>query len=155
MSYQLRSMEEMKNLISQELGASDWITIDQAKIDAHAETTGDSDWLHNDPNRAAKESPYNGKTIAQGFLILSHLSQFIEKLLPLPSDIAYALNYGSNRVRFINPVVVGARIRGRMILKKVTEKDTGYLIITENTIEIEGSDKPAVIAEWLAMAIKI
>ncbi len=154
MPYQLRKMEEIKNLINQELGVSNWITIDQAKIDAHAETTGDSDWIHNDPIRAAKESPFKGKTIAQGFLLLSHLSQFSEKLMPLPTDTVYGLNYGLNRVRFINPVIVGARIRGRMVLKEVTDKDTGYLFLTENTIEIEGSDKPAVIAEFLGMAIK-
>jgi acyl dehydratase len=154
MPYNSLKVEEIKKLVGRDLGVSDWITIDQSKIDAHAKTTGDSDWLHNDPVRAAKESPFNGKTIAQGFLILSHLSQFSEKLMPIPHNTAYPLNYGLNRVRFIKPVIEGQRIRCRTVLKDVVEKTNGHLFITENTIEIENSDRPAAIAELLGMAIK-
>lgn len=154
MAHRLCKAEELKQLINEELGVSEWVTIDQAKIDAHAETTGDADWLHNDPILAAKKSPFDGKTIAQGFMILSHLSMMSEEMLPCPDDTEYVLNYGLNRVRFLNPVIVGDRIRCRMVLKDVIEKESGYLVITENTIETEGTEKKALIAEWLGMAVK-
>jgi len=134
---------------------SNWVKIDQYKLDKHAEVTGDADWLHNNPERAAKESPYDGKTIAQGFLVLSHLTQFLAERLPMEGDNFYALNYGSNKVRFISPVPVGSRIRGKIAIKEMIKKDEGrFLVISENAIELEGSNKPAVVAEWRALYLQ-
>jgi acyl-CoA synthetase (AMP-forming)/AMP-acid ligase II/acyl dehydratase len=150
-----KNIQELKSLIGQELNVGDWIMIDQDKIDTHARTTGDADWLHNDPVRAAQDSPYDRQTIAQGFLLLAHLSNNIESMLVLPSEIAYSLNYGFNRIRFISPVKVGSRIRRRISLKDVSEKPPeGYVLTFDAIIEIEGSDKPAALAEWLGMLVK-
>lgn len=100
------------------LGTSAWLTVDQAMIDAHAEVTGDRDWLHNDPDRARRESPF-GTTIAQGSLLLGNLVRFQEQVLSTVDDpaIAYALNYGFDRVRFVTPVPVGSRIRAHFEVK--------------------------------------
>jgi len=145
----------MRALIGEKLDVSDWFLIDQEKIDAHAKTTGDADWLHNDPVRAAKESPFDGKTIAQGFLLLAQFSQAVEKVLPYPPDIDFGLNYGFNRIRFINPVKVDTRVRNHIVLKDLIEKSPNTLIaVMEVTVENEGSDDPAVVAEWLGLMKK-
>lgn len=137
--------------IGQELGVSGWIPMTQEKFDAFAAVTGDADWMHNDPARCARESPFGGKTIAQGHLLLSHLSQIAEALMPkAESRVAYALNYGYDRVRVIRPVAVGSRIRGRLRLKEIRPKGNGqYVFKNEATIEVEGSDQPHLVAEWL------
>ena len=147
------TLEAARQRIGEELGLSDWATIDQAKLDDHARITGDEDWLHNDPERAARESPF-GKTIAQGSLLISMLVGFVTQIAPLADDIAYGLNYGFDRVRFIRPVSVDSRIRGRMVLKDVRLKgDNRYLVTIEATIEQEGADQPRVAAEWLALVV--
>lgn len=137
----------------QELGVSDWIAVSQEKIDGFAEITGDRDWLHNDPERCARESPFERKTIAQGHFLLSHLSQIGESLMPDPGpEVTFALNYGYDRVRFILPVTVGSRIRGRLVLKEVRAKGTNrYLIESEVTLETERDEAPHVAARWLFM----
>lgn len=142
---------EIDALVGQELGVSDWIPMTQEKFDTFAEVTGDQDWLHNDPERCAKESPFDGKTIAQGHLLLSHLSQVAESVMPdTGKRVAYALNYGYDRVRVIRPVTVGSRIRGRLTLKDVRAKGPGqYVFRNEAIIEVEGSDGPHLVAEWL------
>lgn len=145
--------ENIEQLIGKELGKSDWITVDQENIDKYAAATGDQDWLYNDPERAAKESPFEGKTIAQGFYLLSLLGQFAEKWLPNHDQIAYGLNYGLNRVRFIKPVVVGSRIRIRMVMKKFEMKGENLLFTLDSEIEKEGFNQPVVFAEWLALGI--
>ena len=99
----------MEHLIGRELGVSDWTQITQDMLDTHAATTGDADWIHNDPERAKREAPFGG-TIAQGFLLLSNLSRFQQGIAPLADNILYALNYGFDRVRFVQPVPVDARI---------------------------------------------
>jgi acyl dehydratase len=154
MSTARTTIEEAQRRIGEELGLSEWVTIDQAKLDAHARNTGDEDWLHNDPDRAARESPF-GKTIAQGSLLLSMLVGFINEIAPLADDIAYGLNYGFDRVRFIRAVPVDSRVRARMVLKKVRPKGPGrYVVTIEATIEEEGADEPRLAAEWLAMLVQ-
>jgi len=153
MSTASTTFEAARQRIGEELGLSDWATIDQAKLDAHARTTGDEDWLHNDPERAARESPF-GKTIAQGSLLISMLVGFVNEIAPLADDVAYGLNYGFDRVRFIRPVPVDSRVRGRMVLKDVRLKgDNRYLVTIGATIEQEGADQPRVAAEWLALVV--
>jgi acyl dehydratase len=137
-------------LAGQSLGVSDWVTIDQQKIDTHADITGDRDWLHNDVARA-KDGPFGG-TIAQGFLTLGHLTQLAENAGMIPANVDYALNYGFNRVRFLQPVPAGARIRDHVTIKDVREKDPGrYVLTTEHRVEIEGVETPALVAEWLGL----
>jgi len=154
MATESTAIDSARRRIGEELGLSDWVTIDQAKLDAHARTTGDEHWLHNDPARAARESPF-GKTVAQGSLLLSMLVGFINQIAPLADDIAYGLNYGFDRVRFIRPVLVDSRVRARMVLKDVRPKGDGrYLLTIEATIEEEGTDKPRLAAEWLAMVVQ-
>ena len=145
------TLDDLQDLVGSQLGVTDWVPITQEKIDGFAEITGDADWLHNDPERCAKESPFDGKTIAQGHLLLSHLSHMGESLMPDPGDrLAFALNYGYDRVRFIRPVLVGSRIRGRLALAAVRPKGDGrHLIENDVTLEVEGSDAPCVAARWL------
>lgn len=145
------TIEKLKDLEGKELGVSDWVEMTQEKFDGFADITGDADWLHNDPERCAKESPFDRKTIAQGHLILAHMTQVAESLMPDPgAEMKFGLNYGYDRVRFIRPTTVGSRIRGRLVLGAVHPKGEGrYLIETEGTIEVEGSDSPHLVARWL------
>jgi len=136
--------------VGQELGVGDWVEMTQEKFDTFANVTGDRDWIHNEPERCAKESPFDGKTIAQGHLLLSHVSATAMGLMPLPDDMAYALNYGYDRVRMIRPVPVGSRIRVRLTLKDIRPKgENRYVVTNEAAVEVEGSDKPHLVAEWL------
>lgn len=151
MSTAQESLAVLEALVGKELGVSDWVEMTQEKFDTFADITGDKDWLHNDPARCAKESPFEGKTIAQGHLLLSHMSQFAEAMFPDPGDaVAYGLNYGYDRVRVIKPVVVGSRIRGRLKVKEVRPKGPGQFVVkNEATVEVEGSEGPHLAAEWL------
>lgn len=134
-----------------EFGVSDWITVDQQTIDKFAESTGDDQWIHVNVERAKRESPY-GTTIAHGFLILSLLAKLQFDAGVVPPDAAQALNFGLDRVRFIAPVTSGERIRNRLELLSAEEKGEGRVLIkTKNTIEIEGKEKPAMVAELLAL----
>jgi len=147
---QLMSVEEMKKNIGQEMGVSDWIQIDQERINKFADCTEDHQFIHVD-EEAAKNGPF-GATIAHGYLTLSLLSYFGAQTALLPEGLKMAINYGLNKVRFLAPVKVNSRIRNRAVLKNVEEKDGGrVLVTTENTVEIEGEDKPAMVAESLAM----
>lgn len=144
-------LDILHEYVGRDVGVTPWITIDQAKIDAHARTTGDDSWIHTDPKRAAAETPF-GTTVAQGFLILSHLTEMVGTL-NLPGDgVAYSLNYGFDRVRMVQPVPVNSRIRGHFELKKVEPKGHhGVLAYLDVSIELEGDDiAPAMVAEWLA-----
>lgn len=144
-------LDILHEYVGKDVGVTPWITIDQAKNDAHAHITGDDSWIHTDPERAASETPF-GTTIVQGFLLLSHLTQ-MAKSLNLPTQgVAYTLNYGLDRVRIVQPVAVNSRIRGRFELKKVESKGHhGVLAYLDVSIEIGGDEiAPAVVAEWLA-----
>jgi len=144
------SFASLQARVGQELGVSDWMTITQEKIDTFAEVTGDRDWLHNDPARCAKESPFGGVTIAQGHLLLAHLTRGAEDLMPHPDDLIYALNYGYDRVRFLRPVPVDSRIRVRLTIKEMRPKgENQYVVKSEAAIESEGSEETHLVAEWL------
>lgn len=142
-----------EKLIGQEVGVSDWITVDQKMIDNFAKTTHDEQWIHIDPERAAKETPFGG-AIAHGFLTLSLGSRFSYECFEVMPGQVMGINYGMNKLRFLNPVVAGSRVRGRFTLQKVTAKSATQLL-RENllTIEIEGEDTPALVAEWLGMVV--
>jgi len=143
-------VEKLKTMIGQDNGTSDWVLIDQAKVNLFADATDDHQWIHVDVENA-KKGPFGG-TIAHGFLILSLTALFGSSSKYLPESMKMVLNYGLNKVRFINPVPVGSRVRSKMIISGVEEKDGGRLLVTTtHTIEIEGQDKPACIAETLAM----
>lgn len=144
------ALEQIQALIGKELGVSDWIELTQEKFDTFGEITGDQDWLHNDPEKVKESGLYGGKTIAQGHLMLSHLSQIGEALMPKAEGIAYALNYGYDRVRVIRSVTVGSKIRGRLTVTEVRPKgDTAFIVKCDARIESDDSDKPAIVAEWL------
>ena len=145
------TIEQLKGKIGQEIGVSDWLLVDQAMIDKFADATGDHQFIHVNPEMA-KMTPFGG-TIAHGFLTLSlmaRLQQNIEAMAP--SGVRMGLNYGGNKVRFLTPVRSGSRVRGRFKLLEIEEKRPGQFQQTvEYTLEIEGADKPAVVAEWIAL----
>jgi acyl dehydratase len=146
----VQHIEELRPLIGEQIALSAWHPVTQAQVDQFAAATDDPDWMHVDIERA-RQGPV-GETIAQGFLTLSLLLKFSHETRYLPPDIAYAFNYGLDRVRWITPVRVGTRIRNRTVLLDLTDRGSGsYLLKTLNTVEIEGVDKPAMIAEWLGL----
>ncbi len=147
------TLDTLNQFVGRELGVSDWIAIDQARIDQFADCTEDHQWIHVDAERARRESPY-GTTIAHGFLTLSLLPKLRMDLGLVPDGVAHALNYGLDRLRFLNPVKTGARIRVRVTLLSVTNKGASRTLLkTQNTVEIEGEEKPALIAETLSLLI--
>ncbi|MDH3678761.1 MAG: MaoC family dehydratase [Acidimicrobiia bacterium] len=137
-------------LVGTDVGGSEWKQIDQSMIDTFAALTGDDGAIHTDPQEAARIAPFGG-TIAQGFMLLSHLTGFA-KSLSLPQDsVAFRLNYGFDRVRIITPVPVGSRIRGRFTVSGLEDRGPSAALLTlEARVELEGSDPPAVVADWLA-----
>ncbi|MBS0445131.1 MAG: MaoC family dehydratase [Proteobacteria bacterium] len=137
--------------VGQEIGTSSWITIDQPRVDTFADCTEDRQWIHVDVERAAKESPYRG-TVAHGFLTLALLAPTAFDVLLSRVDARQAVNYGLEKVRFVAPVRTGKRVRNHVKVAAVEVKDGGrVLLTTENTFEIEGEDKPALVAVSLAM----
>ena len=140
----------LASLVGHEDGVSEWKTIDQDAIDSFAALTGDDGPIHTDPEEAARVAPFGG-TIVQGFMLLSHLTGFA-KSLDLPQDgVAFRLNYGFDRVRIINPAPTGSRIRGRFTFDQLVDRgDDAALLTIKAVIEIEGSDTPALVADWLA-----
>jgi acyl dehydratase len=138
----------LRPLAGQEIGASDWLTVNQRMIDAFAETTGDRQWIHVDAARAKAESRF-GRTIAHGFLTLSLLSRLSHEAVEVRGDFGMRINYGLNRVRFPAPVPEGSRIRARLVLQELQDIPGGHQIVWLVTVDVEGSDKPAVAAEWL------
>jgi acyl dehydratase len=147
------SLSTITHFVGQELGVSEWMTIDQERINQFADFTGDHQWIHIDVERARQESPF-GSTIAHGFLTLSLAASWQYELGIIPVGVSEALNYGLERVRFLAPVKVGARIRDRVVLLAVERKDKGRLLLkTRNTIEIEGETRPALTAETLTLLV--
>ncbi|QER40232.1 MaoC family dehydratase [Acinetobacter suaedae] len=144
------SVAQLFDLQGSIVGVSDWITIDQASINAFADVTKDWQYIHVDED-AARQSPFGG-TIAHGFLTLSLLSAMAADAMPPIKDLVASINYGMNSVRFINPVRSGKRVRGHFSLKSIVEKAFGrYQMTLEVTIEIEDETKPALVAEWLSL----
>jgi acyl dehydratase len=136
-------------LAGSEIGVSDWLTVDQARIDLFAEATGDRQWIHIDAARAAKEMP-GGKTIAHGYLTLSLIPGLVEDLLKI-EGLTRGINYGSDKVRFTNMVPAGSRVRARQKLLSVTPRGGGLQLVNEITIEIEGEKRAACVAETLSI----
>jgi len=146
------TFEELPSLVGQEIGVSDWIAIDQARISKFADATGDHQWIHVDIERAKKEMP-GGRTIAHGYLTLSLLPMLGAGILRV-SGVSRGINYGSNKVRFLNMVPVGSRLRARQKLLSAEAKSGGLQLISEFTVEIEGQERPALIAETIGLLYK-
>ncbi len=142
------TIDQLKSLAGREIGASDWLTIDQATIDAFAEVTGDRQWIHTDPRRAQAESRY-GRTIAHGFLTLSLLSRLSHEAFEVAGEFRMRINYGLNRVRFPAPVLEGSRIRATFSVQSVEDIPDGHQVVWLVTVDVEGSEKPALVAEWI------
>ena len=146
------TLEDIRSRVGQEVGVSDWFTMDQDRIDAFADATEDRQFIHVDA-AAAAQTPFGG-TIAHGFLTLSMLSRMAAEATLLPDTLKMAVNYGFDRVRFLAPVRSGKRIRGRFVLDSVDEKAPGQLLMRHSVaVEIEGEDKPAMTAQWLGLMI--
>ena len=142
------TLDALRGRVGQEIGVSAWTTIDQPTIDAFAKLTGDQHFIHVDPVRAAA-LPLKG-TIAHGFLTMSLLSNMAYQVCPAIEGVKFPLNYGFNRLRFVAPVPVGSRVRAHFVLHKVERiDDVQRQLIYNVTVEIEGRDKPALVAEWL------
>jgi acyl dehydratase len=148
----LAALDEIRSRIGDEVGVSGWIMLGQARIEQFADATEDRQFIHVDP-AAAAQTPFEG-TIAHGFLTLSLLSRMGAEAMLLPEGTQMAINYGLDRVRFLAPVRSGKRIRGRFTLDSVEEKGPGQILLRHSvTVEIEGDDKPALSAVWLALIV--
>ena len=146
-------LADMPGMVGQEIGVSSWITVDQAMIDQFAECTGDKQWIHVDRERAARETPI-GTTIAHGFLTLSLLPIMSYELGGIPEGIHASFNYGLDKLRFLSPVRAGARVRMRATLTGFDEKEPGrFLMRRSSVVEIEGEEKPALIADTLTLLV--
>ena len=147
------SMASIAKFVGQELGVSNWVAIDQDRINEFARATGDHQWIHVDVERAKRESPFGG-TIAHGYLTLSLVAGLTLEMGAVPPDAKAGLNYGLDKVRFMAPVKAGARVRNRVVLLQVDDKGKGRMLIKlQSTLEIEGEDKPALVAEALSMLL--
>ena len=145
-------IEQLKDYIGKELGHSDWLTVDQDRVDRFADCTGDHQFIHVDPERA-RETPFGG-TIAHGFLSLSLMPMLMEGLMVTPACTRMGVNYGLDSLRFIQPVRVGSRVRLALTLLDAYEKNPGqWLLKGRAVMEIEGAEKPAYVAETLALCI--
>ena len=150
MSAPILSVADLAGLVGEELGVSKWYLLDQARVDAFAKITDDEQFIHVDPKRARDETPFGG-TIAHGFLTLSLLSAMTYEVMPfMTGDEGMSINYGFNKLRFISPVPVGSRVRGRFSLLSFDQTNSDFSdIILTSTVEIEGQNKPAIVAEWI------
>jgi acyl dehydratase len=145
----LESLDSLKELVGQEVAVTDWFTMTQDRIQAFADTTLDHNWIHVDVERAKHESPFKAP-IAHGFLTLSMLAHFMYEAVGVKSGVRFGVNYGMNKVRFVSPVRVDSKMRARFTLLSLKEVEPKGLEATYNaTIECEGSEKPACVAEWL------
>lgn len=144
------ALDDFRGLVGQKVGTSRWFLVDQARIDAFAEVTEDRQFIHVDPE-AATRTPFGG-TIAHGYLTLSLLSAMAADAVPAIQGATMSLNYGFNSIRFLSPVRVDRKIRARFVLKEMKARDAGnWQSAFEVTVEIEGEDRPALIAEWLTL----
>lgn len=145
------SMTTAPQYAGRELGTSDWITVDQDRIDRFAACTGDRQWIHVDVERAKRESPFGGP-VAHGYLTLSLVAAMVMELGVIPPDAASGLNYGLDKVRFIAPVKAGARVRCRASLVSAEPQDVGRMLLKlQCTLEIEDEAKPALVSEMLCL----
>jgi acyl dehydratase len=148
----IATLAEINARIGTEIGTSDWITLDQPRIDAFAEVTEDRQYIHVDPEAAA-QSAFGG-TVAHGFLTLSLLSRFAADVMLVPPELKMAVNYGFNNIRFLAPVPVGAKVRGIFRLTNIEEKGPGKLLMHHNVmVDIDVTEKPALTADWLGLLV--
>ncbi len=139
----------MQSLIGEEVGLSDWVVIDQHRIDQFAEATTDHQWIHVDTERAAREMP-DGKTIAHGYLTIALIPVLTRNFIHV-ENLARTVNFGLNKVRFIAPIPVGSRLRGRSIVLQAQQRADALLLTSQVRIEVEGQKQPACVAETLSM----
>ncbi|NNC36199.1 MAG: MaoC family dehydratase [Acidimicrobiales bacterium] len=143
---------DLPNMVGTEVGLSDWVALEQERINTFADVTEDHQFIHIN-EEAAKMTPFGG-TIAHGFLTLSMLSKFSEQAGIVLEGVKMGVNYGFDKVRFINPVPSGSKVRGRFVLKDAVEKNPGQFLLTYGvTVEIDGVDKPALVADWMGMQV--
>ena len=145
----ITSMDDAKALVGEEVGLSDWVVIDQHRIDQFAEATADHQWIHVDTERAVRDMP-DGKTIAHGYLTLALIPAFTGDFVHV-ENLARAINFGLNKVRFYAPVPVGSRLRGRAVVLKAQQRAGALLLTSQVRLEVEGQRKPACVAETLGM----
>jgi acyl dehydratase len=146
------SLHKIAHFVGRPLGVTEWVVIEQKRIDQFADATDDHQWIHVDVQRA-RRGPF-GSTVAHGYLMLALLARFTYELGLVPADAGQALNYGLDRVRFMTPVRAGARVRDRVTLLTAEDKGPGRVLIkAQHTIEIDGEDKPAMVADALAMLV--
>jgi acyl dehydratase len=148
------TFDDLASLVGQETGVSDWVLIDQDRINKFADATGDHQWIHIDVERAKKEMP-GGKTIAHGYLTLSLIPWLTGNFLRI-EGVTRGINYGSNKVRFTNMVPVGSKVRARskLMSAELNPESGGMQLISEITIEIDGQDRPACVAETIGIVFK-
>jgi acyl dehydratase len=144
---EITDVRTLRDRIGEEIAVGDWFEVSQARIDRFAEATGDAQWIHVDPVRAAAESPFR-TTIAHGFLTMSLLSSLIRDAMTF-HGLRMAINYGMNRMRFVAPVPAGSRIRARFMLVSVEDASGSVQVTWQVTIDREHSDKPCCVAEWI------
>ena len=147
------TLANIEDFVGHSLGSSEWIDVDQSRIDQFAECTGDRQWIHVDVERAKRESPFGG-TIAHGYLSLSLVAALAMDMGLVPKDASAVINYGLDKVRFISPVKSGQRVRLQLVLVGIEPKENGqFLIRSKSTLEIENGQSPALVAEGLALII--
>ena len=144
---QIESIDKLREMLGQEVAVSDWFEVTQERINLFAEATEDRQWIHTEPERAARESPFK-RTIAHGFLTLSLLSELMKRAVSV-GRVRMGINYGLTRVRFVSPVPAGSSIRGRFTLAEVEDIRGGIQATWNVSVELEGGGKPACVAEWL------
>ena len=145
------SLETYQNMVGREIGVSSWHVVDQTRIDLYADVIDDHQFIHVDPERAKKETAF-GTTIAHGFLTMSLLSIMSYEVMPVIAGTTMGVNYGFDKLRFISPVRSGSRVRGRFTLAEATlRKPKELQSRTHVTVEIEGEEKPALVADWLGL----
>ena len=144
-------IDGLKDWVGNEVAVSDWVEVSQERIDAFAAATGDDQWIHVDPERARRDSPY-GTTVAHGFLTLSLLPYLIREIEI--RDVRMGINYGLNRVRFTGPVPAGSRVRARFRLDAAEPIEGGVQSLWTVTVECEGHPKPALVAEWITRRLR-
>ena len=146
----IASLDAIRSRVGEEVGVSNWLTVGQERIEAFADATEDRQFIHVDPEAAARTA--FGGTIAHGFLTLSLLSRMGAETILIPESVQMVVNYGLDRVRFLAPVRSGSRVRGRFTLESVEEKASGQILLRhEVVVEIEGEDRPALLAQWLTL----
>mgnify|MGYP001235929112 FL=1 len=143
------SISEIKKFLGSEVGLSDWVVINQERINKFAKLTEDEQFIHIDPERASKETPFGG-TVAHGFLTLSMLVKLAESALPKIKDVKFTINYGFDKIRFIYPVAANSNLRARFILKEVEERSlTQIMTKWDVSVEIKNVERPAIVATWV------